>query len=94
MVRIQKFLEESFDFSFDFVHISGKHMFVSDFLSRFSSDNKDDEPIPYFTDTSLLDNVSYMSYLDNMCDFNYDTLQGICTKLAIPVKRPQLSFKR
>ncbi len=36
------------DFSFDFQHISGKHMFVSDFLSRFSSDNINDEYIPYY----------------------------------------------
>ncbi len=72
-VRIQKFLKEILDFSLDFEHISAKHMFVSDFWSRFSSDNKDEEPIPYLTDTSLLANVSYMSYLDNMYDFNYDT---------------------
>ncbi len=45
-IRIQKSLEEISDFSFDFQHISGKHMFVSDFLSRFASDNKEDEPIP------------------------------------------------
>ncbi len=38
MVRIQKCLEEISNFSFDFEHISGKHMFVTDFLSRFSSD--------------------------------------------------------
>ncbi len=36
-VRIQKFLEKISDFSFDIEHISGKHMFVSDFLSRFSA---------------------------------------------------------
>ncbi len=54
------------DFSFDFEHKSGKHMFVSDFLSHFSSDNKYEEPIPYHTDTSCSDNVSYMSYVDTM----------------------------
>ncbi len=65
MVGIQKHLEEISDFSFDFEHISGKqHMFVSDFLSCFSSDNKDDEPIPYVTDTSLLANISYIT---NVC---------------------------
>ncbi len=57
-VCIQKFLEEISDFSFGFQHIS---VFTSDFLSRFSSDNTDDEPIPYLTDTSLLHNASYMS---------------------------------
>ncbi len=31
-VRIQKFLVKISDFSFDYQHISGKHMFVSDFL--------------------------------------------------------------
>ncbi len=52
-------------------------MFVSDLFSHFSSDNKDEEPIPYITDTSLRANVSYMSYLDHMCDFNYDALEGV-----------------
>ncbi len=94
MVRIQKVLEEISDFSFDFEHISGKHKFVSDFWSRFSSDNKDEEPIPYLTDTSLLANVSYMSYLDNMCDFNYDTLQGICIKHTFPVTRSHAKLQK
>ncbi len=93
-VSIQKFVKEILDFSFDFEHISGKHMFVSDFLSRFSSENKDVEPIPYITDTSLLANVSYMLYLDNMCDFNYDTLQGICTNHAFPVTRSQAKLQK
>ncbi len=66
-IRIQKFLEEISDFSFDFQHISGKHMFVCDFLSHFSSDNNDEEPIPYLTDTSLLNNASYMTQLDTIC---------------------------
>ncbi len=43
VVCIQKFLEEISDFSFDIEYISGKHMFI---LSRFPSDNHDDEPIP------------------------------------------------
>ncbi len=55
-ICIQTIFGEISDFSFDFQHISGKHMFVSDFLSRFSSDNNDEEPIPYLTDTSLLNN--------------------------------------
>ncbi len=59
-ICIQKFLEIFQDFSFDFQHISGKHMFISDFLSRFSSDNNDEEPIPYLTDTSLINNVSWL----------------------------------
>ncbi len=62
-------------------------MIVSDFLSRFSSDNKDEEPIPFLTDTSYLDNDSYISYLDNMSSFNYETQQGICTKHSSPFIR-------
>ncbi len=59
-VRIQKFLEEISDFSFDFQHISGKDMFVSDFLSSFSSDNIDDEPTPHLTNACL----SWMPYVN------------------------------
>ncbi len=68
-----------------FQHISGKHMFVSDLLSRLSSNNKDEEPIPYFTDTTLLDDASYMSHLDGICQFNYDTFQGVCTSHSFPL---------
>ncbi len=45
MICIQKYLQEISDLFFDFQHISGKYMFVSDFLSRFSSGNKEDAPI-------------------------------------------------
>ncbi len=69
-------------------------MFVSDFVSHCSSDNKDEEPIPYFTDTSCLDNVSYMSYLDTMCNFNYKTNQGICTKHSFPSTRSQAKLQK
>ncbi len=89
MVRIQKFWEEISDFSFDF-----EHMFVANFLSCFSSDNKDEEPIPYLTDTTLLINISNMSYLDNMCDYNHDTQQGICTKHAFSVTRSQAKLQK
>ncbi len=51
MVKIQKFLEEISNLLFDIEHISGKHMFVSDFLSRFSSDNTYEGQIPYLTDS-------------------------------------------
>ncbi len=74
-IRIQKFLEEISDFLFDFQHISGKHMFVSDFISRFSSDNNYEEPMAVSTDTSLLNNASYMTQLDAICKFNYNTGQ-------------------
>ncbi len=93
-VCIQKFLEEISDFSFDFQHISGKHMFVSDFPSHFSSDNIDDEPIPYLTDTSLLHNASYMSQLDAICQFNYDNCQGVCTSHSFPVTRSQAKLQK
>ncbi len=73
MVRIQKFLDEISDFLFNIEHILGKHMFVSDFLSRFSLDNIDEEPIPYLTDTSNINSDSYMSYLDDMCAYNHNT---------------------
>ncbi len=84
-VCIQTFLEEISDFSFDFQHISCKHRFVSDFLSLFSSNNKDEETISYLTDTTLLDDVCYMSYLDDICQFNYVTLQGVCTSHSFPL---------
>ncbi len=94
MVCIQIFLEEISNFSFNIEHISGKHIFVSDFLSHFSSDNQDEEPIPYLTDTSCLDNASYMSYLDSMCAFNYATNQGICTKHSFPLTRSQAKLQK
>ncbi len=73
-VRKQKFLEEISAFPVNFQHISGKHMFISDFQFSFSSDNIDDESI---TDTSLLHDASYMSQLDAICHFNYDTCKGV-----------------
>ncbi len=94
MVRIQKCLEKNSDFSFDIEHISGKHMFVSDFLSHFSSNNKDEEPIPYLTDTSSLSNDSYMSYLDDMCEYNYDTKQGYCTQYSFPLTRSKSKVQK
>ncbi len=93
-VRIQKFVEEISDFSFGCEHISVKHMFVFDYLPHFSSDNQDEEPIPYLTDTSCMDNVSYMSYLDNMCNFSYETQQEICTKHLFPLKRSQAKLQK
>ncbi len=86
-ISIQKLLEQISDFSFDFQHISGKHMFVFDFLSRFSSDNNDEEPISYLTDTSLLKNTSYMIQLDAICKFNNNTGKGICTSHSFPLTR-------
>ncbi len=52
-------------------------MFVSNILSCFSSDNIDDESIPYYTDTSLQYDASYTFQLDAICQFNYDTCQGV-----------------
>ncbi len=88
-IRIQNFLEELSDFSFDFQHISGKRIFVSDFLSCFSSDNTEHELIPYLTDTSLLNKASYMSQLDDVYKFNYNMCQGICTSHSFPITRSQ-----
>ncbi len=64
-------------------------MFVYDFLSRFSSNSIDEEQIPYLTDTTLLDDASYMSHLEDMCQFNYDTLQRVCTSHSFPLMRSQ-----
>ncbi len=86
-VRIQKFLEEISDFSFTFQHISGKHMFLSDFLSRFSANNNDEEPIPYLTDTSVVGRNSYMSHLDAICQYNYETKLGLCNLHSFPLTR-------
>ncbi len=83
-------MEEISDFSFDFQHISGKHMFVSD----FSSDNNDEEPIPYLRDTSLLNNTSNMTQLDAICKFNYNTGQGICTSHLFPITRSQAKMQK
>ncbi len=93
-ICIQKCLEDILDFSFDFQHISGKHMFVSNFLSRFSSDNNDEEPISYFTDTSLLNNTSYMTQLDSICKFNYNTGQSICTSHSFPITRSHAKLQK
>ncbi len=87
-IRIQKLLEEISDFSFDFQHISDKLMFVSDFLPRFSSDNKEDDPTPYLTDTSPLNSASYMSQLD------YNTDQGVCTSHSFPITRYQAKLQK
>ncbi len=94
MICIQKYLEEISDFSFDFQHITGKHMFVSDFLSWFSSDNNDEEPIPYVTDTSLLNTASYMTQLDAICKFNYKMGQGICTSHSFPITRSEAKMQK
>ncbi len=69
-------------------------MFVSDFLSRFSSANNGEEPIPYLTDTSLLNYTSYMTQLDCVCKFNYNTGQGICTSYLFPSTRSQAKMQK
>ncbi len=79
------------DFSFNFQHISGKHMFVSDFLSWFSSDDKEDEPILYLTDTSLLKKRSIYIYL---CYIKYNTGQGVCTSHLFPITRSQAILQK
>ncbi len=64
-------------------------MFVSDFLSCLSSANNDEEPIPYLTETSIVGNSSYMSHLDNICQYNYKTNQGLCNLHSFPFTRSQ-----
>ncbi len=65
-VRIHKFLEEISEFSFDFQNISVKHMFVSDFLSHFSSAKENEERIPLLTNNSSLETSSYMTKIDDL----------------------------
>ncbi len=67
---------------------------MSDFLSRYSLENNDEEPIPYLTDTSLLNNDSYMTQLDAICNFNYNTGQGICTSHSFPITRSQAKLQK
>ncbi len=69
-------------------------MFLSDFLSCFYSDNNDEEPTPYLTDTSLLNNASYMTQLDTICKFNYNMGQGICTSHSFPITRSQAKLQK
>ncbi len=69
-------------------------MFVSDFLSLFSSDNNDEETIPYLTDTLLLNKASYMTQLDAICKFNYNTGQGICTSYSFPITRSKAKLQK
>ncbi len=86
-VRLQKFLEELSDFSFSFEHVSGKNMFVSDFLSRFSSNTEENEPIPFVMDCSELNSKNFMTYLDDKCKYDCKTNSGMCTDHSFPVTR-------
>ncbi len=45
--RIQKYLEELSDYSFTIEHIPGTKMFISDYLSRFSTSNNETDSIPF-----------------------------------------------
>ncbi len=69
-------------------------MFVSDFLNLFSSNNKDKEPITYLTDNTLLEDASYMSHLDDIFQFNYDTLSGVCMFHSFPLMRSQAKLQK
>jgi hypothetical protein len=92
--RIQKFLEELSDFSFTIEHQSGKHMFVSDFLSRFSSPDIENTSIPYLTSTSSISSKNYMTFLDNKCNFNYTTGSGNCSNHSFPLTRSQAKTQK
>ncbi len=87
--RIQKYLEELSDFSFDFIHTSGKNMFISDYLSRFSSPNYDEEPIPFLTNTKNITGSEYMALLDKACQFDYKTNKGLCSNQSYVMTRSQ-----
>ena len=87
--RIQKYLEELSDFTFDFKHSSGKNMFISDFLSRFSAPNYDEEPIPYLTSIKHVTDSNYMAYLDKVCQYDPVSGKALCDgeNHAFPVTR-------
>ncbi len=69
-------------------------MFVSDFLSYSSSQNEDEEPIPYLMDTSLLDKDSYITQIDNVCQFDYKTNSGLCNQHSFPLTRSQAKLHK
>jgi hypothetical protein len=92
--RIQKFLEELSDYSFTIEHQSGKHMFISDFLSRFSSPEIENFSIPFLTSTSSLTGKSYMSYLDRICNYNYANDSGKCSHHSYPLTRSQAKIQK
>ncbi len=69
-------------------------MFMSDFLSNLFSDNNDEEPTLYLTHTSLLNNASYMTQLDTICKFNYNTGQGICTSHSFLITGSQAKMQK
>ncbi len=87
-------MEEISDYSFTFEHVSGKNMFVSDFLSRFSDNNDDGEAIPFVTDTSILNNKNFMAVLNNKCKFDYSSNSGVCTGHCFPVTRSQTKSQK
>ncbi len=68
-------------------------MFVSDFLSRFSSDNKEDEPMPYLTNTLLLNITSNMS-VRRYFKFNYNTGQGYLNLTRFLLQDLKPNFRR
>ncbi len=91
-VRIQTFLEEISDYSFTFEHVSGKNMYISDFLSRFSNNKDDGEAIPFVIDTSALSNKHFMSVFDSKCNYDYSTNSGVCTGHSFPATRSQTPY--
>jgi hypothetical protein len=82
-VRIKRFLEEITDYSFDICHQAGTKMFVSDFLSRFSTSDIKPEPIPYLTDISDLTPSAFMHYIDKHCLIH--TENPVCENNSFPV---------
>ncbi len=63
-------------------------MFVSDFLSRFSSANENEEPI---LKNSSLDTSSYMTKIDDLCQYDYIT--NICSH-SFPLTRSVSTLKQ
>ncbi len=91
-VRIQKFLEE-FQTFFQFSTHIWQIYVCSDFLSRFSSANKNEEPIPFLTKNSSLDTSSYMTKIDDLCQYDYVTNMGICLH-SFPLTRSQSKLQQ
>ncbi len=59
--RIKKYLEELLDYSFTFEHIPGTKMFISYYLSRFSTGNNETESIPFLTNRNNLTGNLYFN---------------------------------
>ncbi len=97
--RLLKFLEEISDFSITIQHVSGRKMFVSDFLSRYSDKSQQEgESMPYLTSTEFISGADYMNQLDKACKWDDQSKTGKCTHCikeyhAFPLTRSQAKIQ-